>query len=159
MGFATSRKWIVAAVVGVLLAAAVVVWKPTGSAKAAETLRFFAPYQKAEFNEVDVDGDGAKSVGDLQSGRFNFYRNGKENGNFLFTCTLAASGPWRQVCEGGFRVPGKGRIFVVAAPEREDTNKSVVAIAGGSGSYAGAMGTAVLDFSHRRGAHITIRLQ
>jgi len=95
----------------------------------------------------------------MESGRFTLRKSGSKRGQFVFVCTYATTDPVRQVCEGGIRIKGGGRIFIAAAPERANTNKTVTGISGGTGEYAGATGTVELDFRGRRGAHITIRLR
>ena len=153
-----SWRWILSGVVGATVASLVLVYLPTEPAKGAETLRFSGPYRQAQFNETDTNNDGTK-VGDVDSGRFLLYTSGKRTGSFVFTCTYATTDPTRQVCDGGIRVNGKGKLFLIAAPERPSTEKTVVGITGGTGRYAGAAGTAQLDFSGRHAAHITVRLK
>ena len=158
MSLVRERKWVSAGIVGLVLAAAVMIWKPAGQAKAATTIKLFAPYSKAQFHDLDVDGDRARSAGDEQTGRLVFYRHGKKRGHFEFTCTLAASDPWRQVCTAGLRLSGEG-MLTLATVTVPDGQKANVPLTGGTGSYTGATGTALLDFTGRRGLHVTIRLQ
>jgi hypothetical protein len=141
-----------------MLSAVVVTYQPAQPAKAAQTLKFFAPWGQTQFHDID-NQEGSRAPGDMESGRFTLQKNGAKRGQFIFVCTYATIDPVRQVCEGGMRVKGKGELTFYAAPERPNTEQTVAVISGGTGAYVGASGAVELDFSGRRGAHFTIRLR
>jgi hypothetical protein len=145
-----------AVVVVALLSAATVIAAQGPAAAATRHVHAFAPYTKA--TDVAVDNAPAgPSVGDEHSGNFRLFNHGKSVGNFDYSCVRTSVDPGREECRASVHFRNRGKM-TIEGNTKPSGNRDIVAITGGTGQFAGARGTAVLNF-RRHGGHFRFNLQ
>jgi hypothetical protein len=137
---------------GVAIAGAAPTATPTDTK--AKTLRFDVRF--SPFHLVDVDGDGAPSLGDYPVFHDTLLRNGEEVGDEGGTCPIVDVEQGLIHCTGTIRLADGQLTFqglTTTAPTKQ------LAITGGTGRYQGAGGEATLvEFGDDTGT-LTIRLR
>lgn len=121
----------------------------------AETLRFRIAFRASEFYEIDNNGNGdAGDPGDQETGSFLLKKGGEKAGHLNFICVNSEAHPPRDLCWATIRITGKGTVTIHGSG-KNDANRFLGAITGGTGAYRGASGVFELNF---REPDITLRI-